>query len=169
MQGVNIVSHIPATIASEQYVVLGAHYDSVSGSPGANDNATGVAAVLSIASDLAALETRNVHFLTVLFDQEEDDSPGSKAFAKRLINEGLQIHSMHNIDMIGWDGDRDRTVELDVPTQELEHYMLLLPRNGDWRLRTLGTIQLIISHFVIWGLMPFACQRRRRLVVNPLV
>lgn len=120
MQGRNIVSHIPATKNSEVYVVLGAHFDSVKGSPGANDNATGVAAALSIASILTELETRNVHFLIVFFDQEEDDSPGSKAFARRVINDGLQIHSMHNIDMIGWDGDRDRTVELDVLTKELE-------------------------------------------------
>ena len=120
VEGQNIVSLIPATNNSASYVILGAHFDSVHGSPGANDNATGVAAALSVASILAKLETRNSNFLVVFFDQEEDDSPGSKAFARKVINDGLQVHSMHNIDMIGWDGDGDRTVELDVPTKELE-------------------------------------------------
>lgn len=124
VHGQNIVSPIMATIDTDKYVIVGAHYDSVAGSPGANDNATGVAAALHVASALAKLETRRVHFLIVFFDQEEDDSPGSRAFAKKVVDEGLNIQSMHNIDMIGWDSNGDFAVELDVPTPALESVYL---------------------------------------------
>lgn len=120
MRGQNVISHIPATAPSSDYIVLGAHYDSVINSPGADDNASGVAVSLSIASEISELDTRNTHLLVVFFDQEEDESAGSKAFIRKLKRDGLTIRSMHNIDMIGWDGDEDRNFEVDVSTDEME-------------------------------------------------
>ena len=119
-KGQNIVSHIPATIPSDQYIVIGAHYDSVRNSPGANDNASGVGVVLSVGQALTELEDRKVHFLIVFFDHEEDDSAGSKAYVRKLLKDKIKVHSMHNIDMIGWDGDSDRTIEIDLPTDKME-------------------------------------------------
>jgi len=119
-RGQNIVSHIPATSSSDQYIVIGAHYDSVSNSPGANDNASGVAVALSIGQALMRLEDRKVHFLIVFFDHEEDGSAGSKAYVRKLLRDKITVHSMHNIDMIGWDGDNDRVIEIDLPTDTME-------------------------------------------------
>ena len=42
----NLVAEIPGSEYPEQILLVGAHYDSVSGSPGANDNGSGVAALL---------------------------------------------------------------------------------------------------------------------------
>ena len=120
-KGQNIISHIPATTPSDQYIVIGAHYDSVRNSPGANDNASGVAIALSTAQAIMKFDSRNVHFLIVFFDHEEDGSSGSKAYVRKLLEDKIKIHSMHNIDMIGWDGDNDRVIEVDLPTDQMEN------------------------------------------------
>ncbi len=118
--GANVYALIEATTESDEYVVLGAHYDAVSGSPGADDNATGVALVVSVARAIARAEHRGRNLVVVLFDQEEEDLVGSRAFAESLVREGLHVHSVHTADMVGWDADGDRAVELELPTTELE-------------------------------------------------
>jgi Zn-dependent M28 family amino/carboxypeptidase len=120
-RGQNIVSHIPATQPSEEYIVIGAHYDTVLDSPGADDNASGVAIIFSLGQALLELKERDVNFLIVFFDHEEDDGSGSKAYLRTLQKEGLSIISMHNIDMIGWDGDKDKTIELEFSTDKMEN------------------------------------------------
>ncbi|MGF1512730.1 MAG: M20/M25/M40 family metallo-hydrolase [Elainellaceae cyanobacterium] len=79
-QGVNLVATQPdAPIAGS--LVLGAHYDTVSGSPGADDNATGVVAVLETARALG--QRRSPRPLTlVFFDLEEAGLLGSQAFVE---------------------------------------------------------------------------------------
>lgn len=118
-RGQNIVSHIPATTETDKYIIVGAHYDSVFGSPGANDNGSGVAIALFVGRALMQLEDRKSHFLIVFFDHEEDGSPGSKAFVRKLLKDETNVTSMHNVDMAGWDGDKDRTIEADIPTDTL--------------------------------------------------
>ncbi|WP_323763138.1 M28 family metallopeptidase [Maricaulis sp.] len=113
--GVNVTATIPATRASAPVIVLGAHYDSEAGSPGADDNGSGVAAVLTIAENLAAEPRRDFAVILVLFDQEEEGKVGSAAYARQLLNAGVDIHSMHSIDMAGWDSDGDGAIEIDAP------------------------------------------------------
>ena len=96
-------------------VVIGAHYDSVPGSPGANDNATGVAMVLAAARHLAAIDCRRRDVTFVLFDQEEIGLVGSDRFAALLAARGTEVHAVHTIDQMGWDGDGDRALELERP------------------------------------------------------
>ena len=75
--GRNVIAHLPGVTRPK--VLLGAHYDSVSGSPGANDNASGTAVVLEIARKLSGTPlARQAWF--VAFDGEEDGLHGSKAF-----------------------------------------------------------------------------------------
>jgi len=119
-RGNNIVSNIPATRPSDEYIVIGGHYDTVLESPGADDNASGIAILLSLGQALLELENRDVNFLIVFFDHEEDGSSGSKAYLRKLQKAGVSISSMHNIDMIGWDGDNDKTIEVELPTDDIE-------------------------------------------------
>lgn len=122
MRGVNVFSKVDATVDTNQYVIVGAHYDTERNSPGADDNASGVSALLSIATRISNLEQRYVNYIFVLFDQEEDDlGPGSKTFAQLIVDRGYAVHSMHNVDMIGYDGNENRTLEVEVPNSELEH------------------------------------------------
>ena len=66
----NVIAELPGTVKKDEIVVIGAHYDSVSGSPGANDNASAVAVILEIARTLKGRQfERTVRF--VAFVNEE--------------------------------------------------------------------------------------------------
>jgi len=110
--GINLLAELPATIPSNQWVVMGAHYDTVDTSPGADDNASGVTAVLLAAEQLVTLETRRVNVLFAFFDQEEEGLIGSHALVRQIVADQRQVITAHIIDMVGWDTDDDRVVEL---------------------------------------------------------
>lgn len=114
-EGENIYAVLKSTVPSDEYVVLGAHYDSVRDCPGASDNATGVVVVMTIAKTLYQLENRSKNFIFVLFDQEERGMRGSRAFAQKLKDEKKNVHSVHTIDQMGWDEDGDSAFELEIP------------------------------------------------------
>jgi len=83
-KGMNLVSEIPGA-SGDRYILVGAHYDSIPRSgpaPGAEDNGSGVATLLSIAKMLKAKGTpnRSIHF--VLFTAEEEGLLGSEAFVR---------------------------------------------------------------------------------------
>ncbi len=117
--GANVWAELPATAAGAPTIVVGAHFDSVPGSPGANDNATGVAMVLAAARYLSQLDCRSHIVAFVLFDEEEIGLVGSYHAALRLVNEDREVAAVHTVDQMGWDGDADRLVELELPTAEL--------------------------------------------------
>lgn len=97
-QTANVVATKRGAARPEEIIVVGAHYDSVPGSPGANDNASGVAVVLEAARVLAGTPTpRTIQF--VLFAAEELGLFGSVAFADERRS---GVVAMINIDMVGW-------------------------------------------------------------------
>lgn len=96
--GRNIIAHLPEV--TKPSVLLGGHYDSVVGSPGANDNASGTAVVLAIARNASTPLARQAWF--VAFDGEEDGLHGSRAFVSNAEPEFLQsLKGMLNFDMVG--------------------------------------------------------------------
>lgn len=120
--GENVFAVLPATEGSagaRETVVLGAHFDTVSGSPGANDNATGIALAIGVVAGLAAEPCRTRDLQLVFFDQEEIGLVGSAAFARYLRQAGARVHSVHTVDQMGWDQDGDRAFELELPTSAL--------------------------------------------------
>ncbi len=120
IKGTNVYCTIPATVETNDYIVIGAHYDSVVGSPGANDNASGVALVLTITGEVLEMPDRNKNVIIVFFDQEEIGLWGSHYFADSLYESGTEINSAHTVDQIAWDEDGDRAIELALPTKTLE-------------------------------------------------
>jgi len=80
MDGVNVFADRDGTAPGGQHFIVAAHYDTVDGSPGADDNATGVAIVLEMAR-LFALTPAQKTIRFVFFDREEQGMQGSKAFA----------------------------------------------------------------------------------------
>jgi hypothetical protein len=88
-----------------EILLVGAHYDSVVGSPGANDNASGVAALLEISRVFAAIEpAMTVRF--VAFVNEEppffmSNQQGSMMYAKSARHRGDDIRLMASIETIG--------------------------------------------------------------------
>lgn len=120
--GANVVGRLPETMgtADPPPILVGAHFDGVTAGPAAADNATGVAIVLAAARHLREVSGRRRPVLFVLFDQEELGLVGSKAFVAELARTHTPLHSVHIFDMLSWDGDGDRAVELWSPSPELE-------------------------------------------------
>ncbi|MDY8135806.1 M28 family metallopeptidase [Aquimarina sp. 2201CG5-10] len=118
--GVNIYAEIPATNDSDEYIVIGAHYDTVEDSPGAVHNATGVAIAFYVASKLAKLPERKRNFIVVFFDHWKSNMIGCRRFTKKLKDDKYNIHSMHRSDYMGWDNDEDRAIELLASNISLE-------------------------------------------------
>jgi Zn-dependent M28 family amino/carboxypeptidase len=120
VEGLNVIAELPATTSSSTYVILGAHYDTERTSPGAIDNATGIALILDVMQKLKLVESRDVNFLAVFFDQEEDDTVGSREFVKRLKDKERHVHSVHIFDLLGWDSNGNRKIALQSPPTFLE-------------------------------------------------
>ncbi|UII29887.1 M20/M25/M40 family metallo-hydrolase [Fulvivirga ulvae] len=119
-KGTNIYGILPATGESNEYIVLGAHYDTGKrNAPGAIDNATGIALIYSVVNELSKVQTRNKHVVIVFFDQEEEELIGSKAFVKFMQGKPWDIHSVHCFDMVGWDGDGDGAMEIFTASETL--------------------------------------------------
>jgi Zn-dependent M28 family amino/carboxypeptidase len=98
--GVNIFAQRQGTDAKAGSILVGAHYDTVSVSPGADDNATGVAVVLEVARLLGSRPTPRTLQLA-LFDREELGLLGSRAFvANEKHLENLQGAIV--MDMVGF-------------------------------------------------------------------
>lgn len=97
--GVNVVARRSGTDSESSAILLAAHYDTVESSPGADDNATGVATVLETARLLGQTATPRPLEL-VLFDREEAGLEGSLAFAEQLSPDEIQAAIV--MDMIGY-------------------------------------------------------------------
>ncbi len=98
IQGVNVVAFKAGTV--KPTVLFGAHVDSVPGAPGANDNASGTAAVLEMARR-AANTPLGARSFFVLFDGEEDGLRGSRAFVEKYGDVARGLRAMLNFDMVG--------------------------------------------------------------------
>ncbi|MBE7382605.1 MAG: M20/M25/M40 family metallo-hydrolase [Leptolyngbya sp. SIO1E4] len=94
--------HPPDSVASSKSpIVVGAHYDAVPGSVGADDNASGVAALLELAR-YAANNPPARPLWCVAFDMEEYGLLGSRAYAETLKNRGQSIRLMVSLEMLGY-------------------------------------------------------------------
>ena len=88
----NVIGKSPGTAPAAGSLVVGAHYDAVAGSPGADDNASGVAVLLELARTLPQEATRATRYF-VAFSTEEPpffgtENMGSAHFAESLIAAG---------------------------------------------------------------------------------
>ncbi|MBI5529362.1 MAG: M28 family peptidase [Deltaproteobacteria bacterium] len=101
----NIEAGIAGGALAKETVVVGAHYDSADGTPGADDNASGVAALIGIAGLLRAkTPARTVRF--VFFVNEEppfyhEDAMGSLVYARRCRSRDETITAMISLETIG--------------------------------------------------------------------
>jgi Zn-dependent M28 family amino/carboxypeptidase len=82
-------------------IVIGAHYDTVPGSPGADDNATGVAVLLELARDIASGPLKYPVQL-VAFDMEEYGYLGSSHHAAKYKQQQKSIRLMISLEMLGY-------------------------------------------------------------------
>jgi hypothetical protein len=118
--GRNVIAEIPGVEHPERIWLVGGHFDSISENPynlapGADDNGSGTAATMLIAKlfrDYQFADTvRFVHF-----SGEEQGHWGSIVYARDQKLKGAQIMGYIDLDMIGWDGNDDRVVEIHAGT-----------------------------------------------------
>jgi Zn-dependent M28 family amino/carboxypeptidase len=100
----NIVGRLGASRGSA-ISILGAHFDSVPGTPGADDNASGVAVLLEAARLLARARLRS-QVLFCAFNLEELNMIGSSHFAKELKRAGAKVTAMISLEMVGYTNPR---------------------------------------------------------------
>ena len=86
-------------------VILGAHFDSVQGTPGADDNASGVVVLLEAARLLARARVGS-QVLFCAFNLEELNMIGSGYFAKKLKSAGAKVAAMISLEMVGYTDSR---------------------------------------------------------------
>ncbi|PFG75274.1 M28 family metallopeptidase [Tepidiforma thermophila] len=94
----NVIARPPGTAACA--VIVGGHFDTVPGAPGANDNASGTANVLELARAFAVGGPRP-GLCFALFGAEESGLHGSRALVERLRAENALPRYMVNLDVTG--------------------------------------------------------------------
>ena len=104
-EGVNLIGVVRGTATPERYLVLSAHYDHVGVQRGqtyngADDNASGVAAVLAIAERLRAAPLGH-SVIIALFDAEESGLLGARTFVANPPVPLASIALNVNLDMVG--------------------------------------------------------------------
>jgi hypothetical protein len=82
-------------------IIISAHYDTTKTSPGANDDGSGIAAVLAIAHVLSR-HSFNQTIKFIAFSGEEVGLIGSFNYVKEAYLRGDNIYAVLNIDIIGW-------------------------------------------------------------------
>ncbi len=101
----NIVAEKRGITSPRRVLILGAHYDTVPGSPGADDNASAVALLLEVGRNIQAVPLGNTVRL-VAFSLEEYDFAGSAHYVNSLSKGGEEILGMISVEMVGFTGQR---------------------------------------------------------------
>jgi Peptidase family M28 len=129
LQFANLEIEIPGADRPEEIVVIGAHYDTDRKSPGANDNGSGIAAILELSRAFAGKQfPRTLRF--VAFANEESpftrsSKMGSRVYARRCRERNEQIAAMVCLETIGYCSPVKGS-------QRLSLMGLLLPTRGNF-------------------------------------
>jgi len=119
----NVVAEKKGRTFSDQVFILGAHYDTVPGSPGADDNASAIAVLLEVARNIQTL-TLDSTVKLIAFSIEEYDNGGSAHYAEKARKAGEKILGMISLEMVGFTGSKQSY----PPQLNSKHY----PNVGDF-------------------------------------
>jgi Zn-dependent M28 family amino/carboxypeptidase len=126
----NVEGEIKGTSRPDEVVVVGAHYDSVSGCPGADDNASGVAGLIELARAIAALRpARTVRFVGFVNEEPpffQTSEMGSLRYAARARERGERIVAMISVESIGYYADAPDSQRYPFP------FNLFYPSTGNF-------------------------------------
>ena len=105
----NIQADLAGTENSAAMVIVGAHYDSVAGTVGANDNGSGIAATLELARLLSGKKFRRTIRFVFFVNEEppyfQTDGMGSLVYARQLRQSGAKVQAMLSLETIGFYSD----------------------------------------------------------------
>lgn len=122
-QSRNVVATLPGTdTSSTAIVVVSAHYDTVQGAPGADDDGSGIGTVLALANVMSTYSfNHTIRFIT--FSGEEVGTYGSFCYARDAYRRGDNIYAVLNIDMIGYANSTDGGKVLRFFPPERSHWI----------------------------------------------
>jgi len=115
----NIEVEIAGGALAREIVLVGAHYDSVSGSPGANDNGSGVAALLELARLMRDAKPARTLRLVWFVNEEppyyKGEDMGSRRYARRSRARGENIVAMLSVETVGYYSEREGSQRYPFP------------------------------------------------------
>jgi Zn-dependent M28 family amino/carboxypeptidase len=124
----NIEAALPG--ASSEVLLVGAHYDTAPGTPGANDNASGVAALLELANSLRGERfEREIRFVAFVNEEPpyfQSDAMGSRVYARRCRERGERLAGMLSLETIGYYTDAPGSQRYPFP------FNLYYPKTGNF-------------------------------------
>ncbi|MCX7678526.1 MAG: M28 family peptidase [Spirochaetes bacterium] len=120
----NIIAEIPGIRRPERIILIGAHYDTVEGTPGADDNATAVAGLLEIYRLLSKHELlRTVRFVAFTLEEPpffSSEEMGSMRYARECEKNNAPIDFMICLEMIGF---ANKNAKQNYPLEDMKkHY-----------------------------------------------
>jgi len=126
----NVIGEVRGTKLPDEIIVVGAHYDSVAGTVGANDNGSGVAATLALARRFAhEPRARTVRFMAFANEEPpffETSGMGSRVYAAACRERAETIVAMLSLETIGYYTDREGTQKYPFPLS------LVYPSTGNF-------------------------------------
>lgn len=153
----NVIAEVRGRSQPEEIIIIGAHYDTFPGSPGADDNASGIAALLV----LARLFSRNAPKRTLRFVAFVNEEPpffgtrymGSYVYGARCRERAERIHAMLSLESIGYYRDQPGTQHYPFPLG------FFYPRTGSFiafvsNLSSRMLLQLCVRIFRTHSTMP---------------
>jgi peptidase M28-like protein len=151
-EGVSVRNLEVSRGTGKRVVVIGAHYDSALDAVGANDNGSGVAALLELARLLKTvepaegLEVRLVFYVNEELPWFSTDKMGSYVHSKRLAREGKEVVAMLSLETIGWYSESFDSQRYPFP------FSLFYPSKGDFiafvaNLRSRSLMHRVIGTF----------------------
>ncbi len=101
----NIIAEKKGFGSPNKIFILGAHYDTVPGSPGADDNASGIAVLLEVARNIQKVNLGST-IRWIAFSLEEYGYIGSTYYVDRARREGEKVTGMISLEMVGFTRSR---------------------------------------------------------------
>jgi Zn-dependent M28 family amino/carboxypeptidase len=126
----NIIAEIPGSVNPSRIIIIGAHYDTIEETPGADDNASGIAGLLELYRLLSADRYRKtIRFIAFTLEEPpffSGDEMGSMVSARNSRQKNEPIDLMICLEMIGY---AHRKYHQHVPFRDMARYF---PKKGDF-------------------------------------
>jgi Zn-dependent M28 family amino/carboxypeptidase len=142
----NVEAERRGSMQPGRLIVIGAHYDSIGLSPGANDNASGVAAMLELARLHASAPQAAATVRFVAFVNEEPpyfmtDGMGSLVYARRMASRGERAAAMISLETIGYYSDERGSQRYPAPFDRV------LPDRGNFiaMVSNFASVRLLVT------------------------
>jgi len=135
-EGFNVIADLTGTTIPSEIIVIGAHYDAEVKTPGADDNASGVAVMLELAARFASNpQPRTIRWIG--YTNEENSSSrgaqmGSRVSAENSKQRGDNIIAMLSLEMLGYFSDAPNSQTYPFPREMGTQLGLELPTTGDF-------------------------------------